>query len=506
MQRTKLLRVVAVLVALGSIGSCDSFIEPNPSDVLAPENFYKTSADAVAGVNAIYEAVKWTYWLGFWYMSDIATDDIIAAPRFGSDGHRMSNYIFNASEGTIWGVWSSCYWWINRANTVLDRVPPITMDPALRTRLLGEAHFLRALAYFNLVRWFGDVPLLEHEVKSLTGLKVSRTPAAEVYALILQDLQDAIGALPAAYTGPDIGRVTSGAAQALLAKVYLTRQDWTQAAQLAGQVINSGRYELLPNYTDIFKIANEITNKESILEVNYDGTVDAGAGSVHTLFSLPSDFPGGDAYGLMTVTPSLAASFDSTADKRGRNATFITSPYVITSPFVDVSGDTVRWADPPANLGPAFLKYLDQTNDQNMHARAWVAQANNWIVLRFADVLLMYAEAVNEGGTATALSADSALNLVRRRAGIPRVSGLGQAAFRDSVRLDRRREFVFEGHRWFDLSRWGTLDAAIRAKTAEVNAIEPGETGVHGVPSNLMPIPQGEIDINPNLTQNPGWQ
>jgi hypothetical protein len=127
-------------------------------------------------------------------------------------------------------------------------------------------------------------------------------------------------------------------------------------------------------------------------------------------------------------------------------------------------------------------------------------------VLRFADVLLMYAEAVNEGGTATALSADSALNLVRRRAGIPRVSGLGQAAFRDSVRLDRRREFVFEGHRWFDLSRWGTLDAAIRAKTAEVNAIEPGETGVHGVPSNLMPIPQGEIDINPNLTQNPGWQ
>jgi hypothetical protein len=134
-----------------------------------------------------------------------------------------------------------------------------------------------------------------------------------------------------------------------------------------------------------------------------------------------------------------------------------------------------------------------------------VAQSNDWIVLRYADVLLMYAEAVNEGGTPTAGTAEAALNLVRTRAGILPVSGLSQAAFRDSVWLDRRREFVFEGQRWFDLSRWGILDQAIRAKTAEVKAIAPGETDVHGVPSNLFPIPQSERDINPNLTQNPGW-
>jgi hypothetical protein len=200
----------------------------------------------------------------------------------------------------------------------------------------------------------------------------------------------------------------------------------------------------------------------------------------------------------MTVTPSLAALFDS-ADTRGKNATFITSPYV------DALGDSVKWVDPPANLGPAFLKYLDQTDNQNMHTREWQRQSNNWIVLRYADVLLMYAEAVNEGGPATAISADSALNLVRARAGISRVSGLSQAAFRDSVWLDRRREFVFEGQRWFDLARWGILDAAIQAKTAEVHALEPGETGPHGVKGNLFPIPQSEIDINANLTQNPGW-
>jgi hypothetical protein len=262
--------------------------------------------------------------------------------------------------------------------------------------------------------------------------------------------------------------------------------------------MDSGGYALLSNYKDIFKIATEITNSESIFEVNYEGTLDPGAGSVHTLFSIPSDFPGGDAYGLMTVTPSLANLFAAT-DTRGKNTTFITSPYV------DALGDSVQWVDPPANYGPAFLKYLDQTDFQNMNTRAWLKQSNNWIVLRYADVLLMYAEAVNEGGTATAGSAEAALNLVRTRAGIAPVSGLSQAGFRDSVRLDRRREFVFEGQRWFDLSRWGILNTTIVAKTTELQTVAPGETTIHGAPSNLLPLPQSELDVNHNLTQNPGW-
>src|SRR5438874_399962 len=498
MRRTKRLSVLGALAALLFATSCESFLDPDPSDVITPENFYKTSSDAIAATNAVYESTKWSYWLGFWYISDIATDDIIAGPRFGADGHRISYYIFDSGDWPIGDMWGIAYWNINRANTVLDRVPGITMDPTLRDRLLNEARFLRANSYFNLVRSFGDVPLLEHEVKSLDGLRVSRAPAADVYALILSDLQQAAAGLPASYTGSDIGRVTSGAARAMLAKVYLTRQDWANAAQTAGQLIASGRYTLLPNWKDCFKIATEITNSESIFEINYDGLLDPGAGSVHTLFSLPSGFPGGDAYGLMTVAPSLAALFDS-ADTRGRNATFIDTGYV------DALGDTVRWSDPPAKLGPPFLKYLDETDFQNMHTRAWVKQSNNWIVLRYADVLLMYAEAVNEGGAATAGSAEAALNAVRVRAGIAPVSGLSQTAFRDSLRLERRREFVFEGQRWFDLSRWGVLDAAIRAKTIELQTIAPGETTVHGVPSNLLPVPQSERDINPNLTQNPGW-
>src|SRR5207247_4346954 len=307
--------------------------------------------------------------------------------------------------------------------------------------------------------WFGDVPLLEHEGKSREDVKGSRTAAAQVYALIVSDLQEAITALPASYSGSDIARVTSRAARALLAKVYLTRQDWANAAQTSGQLITTGRYALLPNWKDCFKIATKVTNSESIFEINYEGTLDPGAGSVHTLFSLPSGFPGGAAYGLMTVAPSLQALFAST-DTRGLKGTFITSPYV------DALGDTVRWSDPPAVLGPAFNKCLDETDFQNMHTRAWVAQANDWIVLRYADVLLMYAEAVNEGGApVAAMTAKQALNAVRTRAGIDTVPDLSTAAFRDSVWLERRREFLFEGQRWFDLSRWGVLNSAMLAKT-----------------------------------------
>src|SRR5438034_1136330 len=443
MRRTKRLSVLGALAALLFATSCESFLDPDPSDVITPENFYKTSSDAIAATNAVYESTKWSYWLGFWYISDIATDDIIAGPRFGADGHRMSDYIFDSGDWPMGDMWGSAYWNINRANTVLDRVPAITMDPALRDRLLNEARFLRANSYFNLVRSFGDVPLLE--------------------------------------------------------KVYLTRQDWANAAQTAGQLIASGRYTLLPNWRDCFKISTEIINSESIFEINYDGLLDPGAGSVHTLFSLPSGFPGGDAYGLMTVAPSLARLF-AASDTRGLGGTFIKSGYV------DALGDTAKWNDPDSTYGPAFIKYLDQTDFQNMHQRAWVRQSNNWIVLRYADVLLMYAEAVNEGGApVAAMTAKQALNAVRTRAGIDTVPDLSTAAFRDSVWLERRREFLFEGQRWFDLSRWGVLNSAMLAKTTELATIAPGETTVHGASSNLLPIPQGERNKNPNLTQNPGW-
>ena len=492
----RLARGLVLAAATVSIAACDSFIDPDPTDILAPENFYKTSSDAIAATNGIYEQAKWGHYISYWYMSDVASDDILASPNFGSDGHRFSNWTFDATEGNLWGVWGDMYQVINRSNAVLDNVPAISMDTTLRRRLLGEAYFMRGLAYLNLVRFWGDVPLLDHQVNDVKTLRIPRAPKAQVWALVESDFAAAAERLPDSYSGSDVGRPTRGAALTLLAKAYLTQEKWTPAAQAAGQVITGGRYALLDNWKDNFRIATEITNSESIFELNFDPILDPGNGSVHTLFSLPSGFPGGDAYGLMQIPPSLEALYAAN-DERGVGGTFARSGYVIPE-----TGVTATWSMPN---GPAPIKYFDATNTQNRTSRAWNQQHNNWIVTRYADVLLMYAEAVAQGGTATAGTALDRLNQVRRRAGLTDANVTG-AALIDAIRLERRREFVFEGHRWFDLSRWNQLDAAIRAKTAEARTIYgASETTVHGVPSNYFPIPQGERNVNPALTQNEGW-
>jgi hypothetical protein len=488
-------RIAVVSAALLLATACHDFVNPNPTDVLASENFYRTSADAIAAVNGVYEQERSAYLTNYWYITDVTTDEVIASPDFGPDGHRASNYTFDAQEGFIKTFWGDTYRAINRANAVLDRVPQITMSETLRNRILGEARFLRALSYFNLVRLFGDVPLLAHEVTSVANVQIPRNSVADVYALILEDLQSAVITLPVSYAGADAGRVTSGAARSLLTKVYLTERNWTFAAQTAGQVMASGTYSLLPNFKDNFRVATKLTNRESIFELDYDGVLTPGAGSVVTLFTLPAGYPGGDAYGLIELLPSTLDKFGAT-DKRGQGAS------VIASPFTDATGRVISWALP---RGAVVYKYFDELNAQNVNTRGWAQQSNDWPVLRYADVLLMYAEAVNEGGSATTGTKEDALNLVRQRAGLPPLAGLSQSDFRDSVRVERQRELLFEGQRWFDLARWNTLDAAIREKTAEVATRYPGETTPHGVNSALLPIPQSEINLNRHLTQNPGW-
>lgn len=487
--------ILGCLTAL-SVAGCDQFLEPKPTDVLAPENFYRSAADAIAAVNSVYSQAQWVYfWI--WYESDVASDDAFATPNYGADGHQLASYTFDPTLWSINDLWTNAYITINKANIVLDRVPPIVMDVAERNRVLGEAHYLRALMYFQLVRMFGDVPLMEHEAKSVADAQIPRTPAAQVYALIVSDLQTAMNDLPPSYTGADLGRATSGAATSLLAKVYLNQKDYNNAAKYAGQVMASGQYSLNARWLDNFKISLEYVNPESIFEINYGAPEQTPGvvGSVQTLFTLPSGFPGGDAYGLIQVNPDLIALY-SANDQRGNGATYMTSPYVTAL------GDTATWGVPN---GAAFHKWIDETNSKDMTARSWQQMPNNWIIQRYADVVLIYAEAVNSGGTPTNGSSEAALNQVRARAGIPTVSGLASAALTDSIRVERRREFAFEGQRWFDLSRWGILDATIQAKTQQMQTLFPGETGVHGAPSNLFPIPDGQINSNSQLTQNAGW-
>src|SRR5262245_21488737 len=489
---------------------CKDFLDPKPSDVLAPENFYQTGEDAVTAVNSAYAQVIWFYFWQF-YQTDVASDDAIATSNFGTDGHQLADWTL---DPTLWSLddnWSNAYITITRTNTVIDRVPGITMDQTQKNRVLGEARFLRGLMYFNLVRMFGGVPLILHELKSAAEAQTPRATAEAVYAQVIEDLTAAKAGLPASYpNSADKGRATTGAASALLAKVYLTQRDYAKAAQESGSVIASHQYSLNADFMDNFRIADEVTNPESIFEINY-GSPDQAAGvvgSVHTLFTLPSGFPGGDAYGLIEVSPQFMAIF-APVDKRGNHATWMQQTMLARPTggpilgYVAAPGDTVTWGVPG---GAAFAKWIDLSNSANRSARSWQSNPNNWIVLRYADVLLMYAEAVARGGTPSAGTAVDRLNEVRQRAGIPTIAVSGTALV-DSVLVERRRELAFEGHRWYDLSRLGIIDSTFRAKTQFLSTYVPGETNVHGSPggSNLFPVPQTQLNTNKLLTQNPGW-
>jgi hypothetical protein len=494
------MRSVAGCLSLLLCGvSCNSFLAPQPTDTLTSTNFYRTSQDAVAAVNAAYGQEQYVY-LYFFYLSDVAGDDVFATNNFGTDGHQLADYTFDKTLSWFEYEWQNCYSVIARTNLVIDRVPGITMDTTERARIIGEGHFLRALAYFNLVRLYSDVPVVLHPPTSSKEGLIPRTPADSVYKLIINDLTTAAASLPSSYSGADLGRATSGAALSLLAKVYLTQGNWSLAAQTAGQVISTSTYSLNQHWFDNFRIATQYSNPEVIFQINYASpTQVAGVlGSIFTLFGLPGGYPGGDAYGLMQVNPKLVNAF-STSDVRGNHGSIMISPY-----FDSFHATTVAWTVPN---GAAFHKYLDETNQQNETARSWEQQGNGWIILRYADVLLMYAEAVNNGGSPTTISRDQAYNLVRQRGDTlaVAVNGLSAADFNDSLRVERRKEFVYEGQRWFDLSRWGVIDSVVTVKTTDLSILYPGETTPHGSPSNIFPIPLTEIQVNPKLTQNPGW-
>src|SRR5215467_5377220 len=253
--------VTAAGVATLVIGSgCSDFLDPKPNDVLAPENFYQTAQDAVTAVNSVYAQTLWFYFWQF-YQTDVASDDAIATPNFGTDGHQLADWTLDASLWSINDNWTNAYITITRANTVIDRVPSITMDEAQRSRVVGEAQFIRGLMYFNLVRMFGGVPLILHELKSVAEAQTPRATSDQVYQQVIADLTAAKAGLPAQYANAtDVGRATSGAAQALLTTVYLTQKDYAKAAQEGGALISSGRYALNADYLANFRVAKELTN------------------------------------------------------------------------------------------------------------------------------------------------------------------------------------------------------------------------------------------------------
>ncbi|WP_343668758.1 RagB/SusD family nutrient uptake outer membrane protein [Chitinophaga sp.] len=478
-----------VILSLLFAAACNK-LEEDPNSIVTVSQFYKTQSDAVSAVAAVYSSLNSDaagdfviYGRNLNLLTGNGSDDQIYSPsNTNTDVRALGTATYVSANDRIKKNWQQHYFGISRANVAIDNIPNIDFDTTIRARLVREAKFIRGLLYFNIVRLWGDAPLVLHDPTSIdvNAQKIKRSPKDSIYAQIISDLNEAT-LLPKTYTGADIGRVTSGAAHAILAKVYLTRREWAKAEVELTTVINGGYgYALFDNFLDVFQQATK-NGKEHIFSVQFGTNLGAKnstnslSGSNFNSFN-PAVYPGDQPSDSNLY--KLFASFDSR-----RDVTFFTQMYnAATGKYVQ--------------FGAArFAKFIDYSISPLTNQSI---SGINYPVIRYADVLLMQAEVLNELNGPGA-DAYAAINQVRARAKISNLTaGLSQADFRDSVFLERRKEFIQEGNRWFDLSR--------RGGTYLYDALKlyPAKTGA-AVKDTLYPIPQSEIDINNELTQNPGW-
>ena len=487
MRNIKTLFAAGVIVLLSASSCKKDFLELAPISQQNGNNFYKTAEDMKNALTAAYGGLQYggLYYSSMHVIGDLRSDNTeITNPNAGADLQAVDNFTNLPTTSTSSITWAGHYQAIQNTNIVIEKIEPVAMDATLKARYTGEAKFLRALMYFNLVRIFGDVPLVTKVINNpQEGYDYGRESTANVYAQIIADLQAAEASLPFEYTGVDIGRATKGAAMSLLGKVYLTQKNWNLAAAKLKEVIDqtaSNKYQLLPTYAGVFGIANE-NNRESIFEVQFK-RASTGEGSPFTNQFAPigsgtAVVSVGNPLGQNIPTANMNNAYE-TGDLR--KAVSMRTSYVLGANTVNHNYVVKYSGTPAANLD----------------------SDNNWIVLRYADVLLMYAEALNEQGYVADGPAFTYLNQIRTRAGLPSKTSnnanaalrvANQADFRLAIEQERRIELAFEGHRWFDLIRTDRALAVLGA-----SGMQPHH--------NVFPIPQTQIDINPGkITQNPNY-
>lgn len=486
-------KVVALIIALAVISPrCEKPLEENPRSLLTNKVFYQTPSDALLAVNAAYDHLGsgsnnsdfgGVYFNNYWAIQALASDEGNSG-RPEPNAVQLAEFRHDASNLMVQDVWEDIYKTINLANLAIANIPGIDMEENLKDRFLGEVHFIRGLMYFELVRMFGEVPLLTTPTEDLSILTITRAPVEEIYNQLISDFRFAENVLPVQYVGADIGRATTGAASGYLARVYLTREEWALAREQAEKVMSLGVYRLLPDYADVFKIANN-NSAEVVFSTNFTLNNDAiWETSQFNVRALPLAL-NRNSNSWEVPTNDVYEVFDD-LDRR-KEVTFATT-------FTEKDGTILEFP-------PHIFKYWDQQTEPNASSGG-----NDFFNLRYSDILLMYAEADNELNGSPTAEAYDAINRVRRRARfangqerntLPDLSGLNQSQFREQVWLERRKEFVWEGLRWFDLVRQDRLKS-------RVEAAKPGIT-VDENKYKLFGIPQRERDINPNLTQNPGY-
>lgn len=488
----KILSLITVLSGLSILSSCKKgFLDQKPQGEILVEDFETTPEGALLAVNATYSQLRqWTtVCFGYVTVTNITSDDADKGSS-ASDAdfiNAIDNFTHDASAFMFNDYWIGQYALVTRANTAINMIPAIQMDETLKARYLGEAKFLRAYAYFNLVRGFGGVPLITQRIKD-GDPPVPRSTKEQVYELIVQDLTDAIAGLPQLYDPNEIGRATKGAAQAWLAKVRMYQGNWGEVLNLTNQILNAKTYNLFPDYATLFRQGGE-NSPESVFEIQCGVSPSCPPedidhyikmGSQWAEIQNPRGVPNG-GWGFNVPSTDLEAAYEA-GDVR-KDATIL---YRGETPY---DGRNLMSATNPMYNEKAYVG-----NNEPQSPCGLGDAPKNIRVMRFAEVLLMHAEAAaNQNQLALA---KSSLDSVRHRAGLPGTTANTKDAMIAAVRKDRRVELAMESDRFFDLVRQGRAGTVLRAagKAFTDNKNE------------LFPIPQAQRDASGGvLTQNPGY-
>jgi len=457
-----------IYILLGSILiSCSGdFTDLAPISNRNEAEFYNTSDDFISAINASYAGLQanGVYGRSYWVMFEMRSENTDQGPDatgLARQFAEINTFTENPLNEQITAAWIASYDVIANSNIILDRIESTQIESSLKERIKGEALFLRSLMYYHLAIAYGNIPLQITPYKQ--GEELMQVNANEVYNQLIIDLKTAEEALPVSYPESETGRATKGAAATLLAKVYLTINQKPEAETVLRRIINNYNYRLLDNYEDLWGVENE-NNDESIFEVQFlSGGI--GQGSSFTNDFSPSAFlQTGSGFGRNRPTDGLVNSF-STEDLR-------VEPSLGTS-YINPEGEAVL-----ANYVKKYESDPQTEYDSDI----------NFIVFRYADVLLMLAEAIGESPEAYEL-----INEVRDRAGLEGLDENSPGTFEGKLLQERQLELAFENHRWPDLRRFG-LEQEVFTTTEDV--VDPSDV------RELFYIPQRELDINPNFTQN----
>ncbi|MGE5395034.1 MAG: RagB/SusD family nutrient uptake outer membrane protein [Candidatus Saccharibacteria bacterium] len=516
-----------------------------PTDKFTEANYWTSPEKANMVLNMAYNQMT----NNNYFFSNEALSDNIYEGRGVSSEKTISSGQADASNGRFKSEWGDCYAGIKTCHVFLENVDRIpNMDETLKTRMKAEARFIRAYLYFRLANWYGDVPLFDHDLTLTESRTVTRTPKADVIAFVQSELDAIIGQLPAKneYSDDDKGRITSGAVAAFKARIYLYDNDWANVVTWCDKLINTtqyGTYSLFPSYEGLFLPENE-NNSEVILDLSYVPVVRTWGNYLDI-----APLSVGGRVNSMAPTQELV---DNYITLNGKTITTPGSGYSETDPYKNrdprlaatVVFDKFQWKKPDGSFQTIYIKpgtapneaaRVDEYKGQGTNATstgyylrkyydptslAGFASGLNLILIRYADVLLMYAEAKNELGQMNQNIWNQTIRAIRSRAGFTDPEALvynstwSKSDLQDIIRRERRSELAIEGTRIQDLRRWHTAEVVLNGYPHGAQYGDPAtDNGYIRLDKRsfnkdrdyLWAVPQSEKDINPTLGQNPGY-